>query len=132
MITNIRTLTDAFDKNLLLKEGYTDIWAQSISDTVIGNLVDAELNVDFLLEARIIGSGKELHIFEYQDFASEERLKAVETIMEDGDNYIDTRKQYLRKKYGEYIVLRHYLGKDRDGQIYIVRTVLNSYGKGDI
>ena len=123
MITNIRTLADAFDKNLLMEEGYTDIWVQSISDTVIGSLAEIELDADLLLEARIIGSGKELHIFEYQDFESEERLRAVETIMEDGDIFIDTRKQYLRKKYGKYIALRHYLNQDQDGQFYGTRVL---------
>ncbi len=131
MITKKRTLTDAFDRNLLLKEGYKFIWMQSINKVSIGKLSEIDYDPDTLLEARIIGSDKEIHLFEYQDFKSEDRLRAIETILEEGDDYIDTQKQLLRRKYGNYVVLRHVLDKDSDGQVYVVRSMLADYGKGE-
>jgi hypothetical protein len=130
MITNKRNLTDVFDKSVLLQEGYTDAWVQSLNQVAIGSLSEVELDQDTVLEARIVGHGKEIHVFGYQEDGIEEKLRAVETILEEQDQYIDSQKQTLRKKYGDYVIMRQILGKDEDGQAYAVRTVLAEYGKG--
>jgi hypothetical protein len=130
MITNKRNLTDVFDKSVLLQEGYTDAWVQSLNQVAIGSLSEVELDQDTVLEARIVGYGKEIHVFGYQEDGIEEKLRAVETILEEQDQYIDSQKQTLRKKYGDYVIMRQILGKDEDGQAYAVRTVLAEYGKG--
>ena len=130
MITNKRNLEDVFDKSVLLQEGYTDAWVQSLNQVAIGSLSEVELDQDTVLEARIVGHGKEIHVFGYQEDGIEENLRAVETILEEQDQYIDSKKQTLRKKYGDYVIMRQILGKDEDGQAYAARTVLAEYGKG--
>ena len=125
-----RNLKEAMDPSLLMGEGYTDAWVQSLDNVSIGPLSEAVLNEATLIEARIIGPDKEIHIFGYQDEKADEVLKAVETIREEGDICIDSKKQILRKKYGDYVVMRQFLAEDEDHQVYVARTVLAGYGKG--
>lgn len=125
-----RDLKEALDPSLLMKEGYTDAWIQALDSVTIGPLSEAVLNEDTLIEARIIGPDKEIHIFGYQNEKADEVLRAVETIREEDDICIDSGKQILRKKYGDYVIMRQFLAEDEDHQMYVARTVLAGYGKG--
>lgn len=112
----------------LLAERYRFAFIQRVGSVFIGPIeMCGELNPDEILEARFFEEEKEMHVFRYDgDF------KAVVTIHEDGDEYLE-EKQILRGKYGKFLTLRNYLIFDEnDGQARIGRTVFMNYEGGGI
>lgn len=100
---------------------YKYIWYQQNDKMNIGTINECDINIDILIEARIFAPKIEMHIFQYDD-----KFKVyIKKCNNNDDSYIERQK--LKKKYGEYIDLRHYLDKDEDGQVFIKLTCLDDY-----
>ena len=120
-------LKEALTQKYWIENGYKYIWKQEISSVVLTSVNKADdLEEENLLEARIFTEGKELHIFRFED-----SLRAVETVGNSDDDFFE-EEQLLRERFGHSITVRNYIDYDRDGQAYIIRTVLNGYNQEEL
>lgn len=119
-------IREFLDVEKLMTDQYRFAFVQRVGSVYIGLIEGCGiLNPDEILEARFFEEEKEMHVFKY-----DEKLEAVVTEYEDGDEYIEER-QLLRGKYGEFLILRFYLFFDEnDGQARIGHTVFKYYERG--
>ena len=135
--TDIKNLSDEKLKNLFIEKGYGFIWHQSLDAVEIGRLADTRFTREKLIEARIFGNNKEMHIFFYDD-----DFIAIECVGEDSDlnvgsldnipkdrehiHYFD-EIQLLPEKYGKTITFRNFIEYEEDGQAYIGNKIILRY-----
>ncbi len=126
MKTNVIDLNNIILADDLKNMGYQYVWIQDLRKVEIIH-INSFSGFDFstLLEARVFNEDKELHIFEYDD-----SFRCVEVIKEEDDECFEER-QLLRSTYGRYLLMRHYIGYEDDGQAYIKQSALCGYEGGE-
>lgn len=119
------------DKDIALEEVYKSIkdykyaLIYMISEIKLCKTEDLkeDLNWDECLEARFFSSDKELHIFEIDG-----ERKAVK-VSDTAEDEIFEKKYLLSDKFsvlGKTICVKEYLNYDKDGQVFVELTRLNS------
>ena len=118
---------------LFKNKGYKYIWIQKVDRVEICELDKNDFDIKKLMEARIFGDGREIHVFEYDS-----GLKAVECCTEATDIAVDKfsdipqdssvhyfdEDQILPEKYGEKLTFRNFIAYEDDGQAYIGNKIL--------
>lgn len=117
-------MTEAIQNSFMEQEELSYVWIQKLDSVGVVKVSDLnELDLDTLLELRAFNNNKELHIFWFED-----EFRAVMTVKENEDCFYE-EKQLLRKKFGDYITMRHYISYQEDGQAYISNTAICDYNK---
>ncbi|TCS78932.1 hypothetical protein [Tepidibacillus fermentans] len=107
------SIEQALDKNYLQDIGLIYGLVYSYNSVQLTRIEDLLIDRETLIEARFFNEDSEVHIFKRDE------LEAVIFMETEDDLDHSFSENHLLERFGDKLIIKHYLDYDQDGQAYI-------------